>query len=298
MYAAASRHTKDSSRLREYAREIDKNKALKIAVGSGAALREYFLLRPGTYDNELVSLGKPGAEARLADRLQNSRAVSGRGDWLILGDVPIWHLAGPNFNRVLRTGPRSSQRRAAELRYEGVQSKSFRGEPEGPKQPTILSTAARGRRITVKATIDQSAVPADWKTISREPSKGGAEVGVGFAMKRVVPDGGIERGAPLITVGYGVLVGDAQVHLVQITRDGEHNIAVKRLAEAAVGAGRGKRALEVKVDPGNVSVTVDGKRVSFPWKPEGGDADGFAGFIFDGVGYASLAQPTVTVAGN
>ncbi|MEO7734684.1 MAG: hypothetical protein ABIY55_27250, partial [Kofleriaceae bacterium] len=113
-----------------------------------------------------------------------------------------------------------------------------------------------------------------------------------FAITRATPEGGIERGAPTITVAHAILVGPSRIRLVQIRRDGEHNIEVKQLAETAIAASRGRRALEVTVDPGTVTVTLDGKRASFPWKPDG-DGDGFAGFLFNGVGYAAIGQPTI-----
>jgi hypothetical protein len=50
------------------------------------------------------------------------------------------------------------------------------------------------------------------------------------------------------------------------------------------------------VEPGTVTVSVDGKRASFPWKPEG-EGDGFAGFLFNGVGYAAVGQPTIKSGG-
>jgi len=161
-----------------------------------------------------------------------------------------------------------------------------------------VSSAQRGRKVRVKATIDQSNAPAEWKSNARTKGQGGGEVGVIFGMRRVVPDGGIEKGAPEITIGYAVLVGDSKVRLIQLTRDGEHRLARRELADANIGGGRGKRALEVKVEGGSVSVSVDGKRVSLPLKASPAELDGFVGFVFDGVGYASLAQPAITVGGN
>jgi hypothetical protein len=40
---------------------------------------------------------------------------------------------------------------------------------------------------------------------------------------------------------------------------------------------------------------VDGKRVSLPWKPVGDTAEGFAGFVFHGLGYAAIEKPSITV---
>ena len=91
-----------------------------------------------------------------------------------------------------------------------------------------------------------------------------------------------------------VLVGADRVRLVQLTRDGEHNLAVTQLAEQGLGGGRGARALEVAVEPGKVTATVDGKRVAFPWKPAG-EPDGFIGLAFFGAGYAQLTHPSIAV---
>ena len=116
-----------------------------------------------------------------------------------------------------------------------------------------------------------------------------------FALSRVMPDSGIEPGVPEVTIGYAVLVGLDRVRLVQITRDGEHVVFVKQLADAALGPGaRGRRALEVTVEPGIVAISVDGKRASFPVK-QARDADGFAGFLFNGPGYATLSSPSIVV---
>jgi TolB-like protein len=293
MYAAASRHTKDSYKLKDYAKEIDKNKALKLAVGSKSPLlREYFLLRQ-PHESDLQRMGDPKSAERLADSVQSARDVRER-EMLILGDLPTWYLSGPSFNARLRTGPRANRLRAAELRYEGS-LRETRGGQEPPKEPVILSTAVRGRKVTVKATIDQSGPPADWRSNARAGTPGGGEVGIAFAMRRLQPDGSIVKGAPAITVAYAVLFGDGKVRLVQITRDGEHNLAVKELADAGIPRASGKRAVEVKVDAGSVSVVVDGKRVSLPWKVAAGETEGFVGYLFSGVGYASLAQPAITV---
>jgi hypothetical protein len=293
MYGAAARHTKDSYRLKQFAAEIDKNKALKQAVGPGAPprLRELFLMSPESSGSDLERLSQPAQAQRLSDSLEGGRDIS-QGERVLFGDGPAWRMIAPNFGVITRSGPRSSKLRTDELRYEGALERS-RGGDKPPSEPVLFVTSVRGRRVSVRATIDQSPPPAEWKRYARTPAQGGAEVGVAFAISRVTPEGGIERGAPTITVAHAVLVGADRVRLVQIRRDGEHHIELKQLAEAAIGASRaGRRALEVTVEPGSVTVTLDGKRASFPWKAEG-EGDGFAGFLFNGVGYAAVGQPTI-----
>jgi len=288
LYAAASSHSKDSYHLRQYAQEIDKNKKLKGLVGPGAPplLREYFLLRPGSYDSDLQRLGEPASQKRLASSVASSREI-GEGHRILLGDLPAWRKLGMGLGSSLATGPRTSALRADEIRYEGWEDKP-------PSVPNILVTGLRGRRFTVRGTIDQGAAPPDFGVKARSP-KGGGEVGVAFAITRIVPDGGIVRGAPPVTIAYAALVGDDRVRLVKIERDGEHKIHLTDLAQADVGAPRApRRSLEVKVEPGTVSVTVDGKRAQLPWKPDG-EGEGFAGLIFAGSGYASFSKPTIEV---
>jgi hypothetical protein len=191
----------------------------------------------------------------------------------------------------VRRGPRSTELRADDLRYEGTASE---GKP--PKKPIILASAMRGRKLTFRLTIDQSPPPADWPSMDKAHSTGGGEVGVLFGLNRLVGYGGIKDGVPAITIGHAVIVGDGRVRLVQILRDGEYNIELRRLGEASLpGSRTGKRPMEVMVDPGTVTVSLDGKRVSLPWKPEGDSADGFAGFVFNGVGHAVIDKPTITV---
>lgn len=292
MYGAASRHTKESHRLNEYAKEIDRNKKLKLIVGPGAAplLRELFLLRSDKSDSELERLRDPAQEKRLNDAVESGRDISER-ELVLFGDLPAWRLVSPTFGVAVRSGPRTSRLRTDELRYEGVMQTS-RGVDKPPSEPVLLPTSARGRRLTIRASIDQSPPPSGWRRYAKDAPQGGGEVGVAFAITRVVPEGGIQRGAPAVAIAYAVLVAGDRVRLVQVTRDGEHHIDVKQLAEAGIGARAGRRSLEVVVEPGTVTAGVDGKRASFPWKPDG-DADGFVGFMFNGVGYASISQPSV-----
>jgi len=299
MYGAASRHTKASHRLSQYAKEIDKNKKLKLLVGPGAPalLRELYLLKPGSYESDLERLSQPAQQQRLGDSVESGRDVSQR-ERVLFGDVPAWRMIAPTFGVTVRSGPRSSMIRTDELRYEGVLQETLRGADKAPAEPVLFVTNVRGRRLSVRASIDQSAPPAGWKRYAKTPPQGGGEVGVAFAITRVTPEGGIQRGAPAIAVAHAVLVGNDRVRLVQIQRDGEHKITVKQIADAAIGAARaGRRPLEVTVEPGTVTVSVDGKRASFPWKPQG-DGDGFAGFIFHGVGYASVASPSIKSGGG
>lgn len=292
MYGAAARHTKDSYRLKQFATEIEDNKALKQVVGPGARplLRELFLLSPESHASELERLSQPAQAQRLSDAVQSGRDISQR-ERVLFGDVPTWRLLAPNFGVNTRTGPRSSKLRTDELRYEGT-AESSRGGDQPPSEPVLFVTSVRGRRVNIRASIDQAPPPPEWKRYARTPAQGGAELGVAFAITRVTPEGGIERGAPTITIAHAILVGTSRIRLVQIRRDGEHHIEVKQLAETAIAASRGRRALEVTVDPGTVTVVLDGKRASFSWKPEG-DGDGFAGFLFNGVGYAAISQPAI-----
>jgi len=291
MYAAAARHTKDSYKLKGYAKEIEKNKELAIAYKAASPLAQ-----------ELYRISGRGGEVRASDPKRLSRDVEsardirerggrGDGDYILLGDLPVWRMLGRAMWTYTRTGPRTSRRRTAELRYETVPDRSLKHEPA----PVVFATPLRGKRFTARAQIDQSAAPPEWRPGDRNPPTGGGEVGVAFALSRVTPEGGIEHNAPLVTIAYAVLVATDRVRLVQITRDGENEIEVKQLADAQVGAGRGgPRALEVTVEPGKVNASVDGKRVAFPWKPAG-DPDGFVGYIFNGPGYASLSRASIAV---
>jgi hypothetical protein len=122
---------------------------------------------------------------------------------------------------------------------------------------------------------------------------GGAEVGVAFGLKRVLPEGGIVRGAPLVIVGHAIVANDGKVTLVQITRDGEHNVELKPLAEAKVAAGLGRRELDVSVEADKVNVKIGNDSVSLPYKP--GDGDGFVGFLFRGLNHAAISEPRIQV---
>jgi TolB-like protein len=289
LFAAASRHTKDSYRLQEYAEEIEKNGRLKQLLGPGAPprLRERFLLRPDTHESDLQRLSKPGSQKELVGSVDTARDIS-ENERVLFGGLPAWRVVGPSLGVAVHSGPRSSLLRTDELRYEGW--KSFKAPPS---EPVVFATSLRGRRLAIRASIDQSAPPADWRPEVEPRPEGGAEVGVAFAINRIGPEGGIKPGAPAITVGYAVLVANDRARLVRILRDGEHRIDLKPLAEAGVDARAGRRLLEVKVEPGTVSVTVDGKQSAFPWKPEG-DGDGFAGFIFNGLGYAAISQASAS----
>jgi len=287
MYALASRHTKDSYRLKQYAEEIDKNKKLKLLVppGAPAELRELFLQNPEGYESQLERLSKPGQARKLNEAVESSRDLSHR-EHVVFGDLQTWELIAPNFGARTRSGPRSSRIRTDELRYQGTKA-----------DPVLFVTGVRGRRLSVRASIDQSAPSAGLYPYEKTPPPGGGEVGVAFAISRPTPEGGIERGTPTITVAHAVLVGKDRVRLVQIRRDGEHHLEVKQLADASIGgAGPGRRPLEVTVEPGKVTVSVGGKRATFPWKPEGA-GDGFAGFLFTGAGYAAISQPSIKVVG-
>ena len=153
----------------------------------------------------------------------------------------------------------------------------------------------------MRAFIDQS-LPSqnEWPRSSEDPGQPGSEAGVTFAMS---VDSRRSRTPPPARA-YAVLLGNDRVRLVQITFEPHRNSSldtyykIHQLAEVAVAAPKGsRRVLEVKVRPGTVLASLDGRRVaSFPWKPEG-DGEGFAGFIFNGIGYASLAQPSINEEG-
>jgi TolB-like protein len=293
MYAAASRHSKDSYQLREYATAIEDNKRLRQVVGPDAptGLREAFLLQPSRGASELARLTGPGSAKPLASALQSGRDISER-ERVIFAGVPTWRLIGPTFGALVRSGRRTSLLATDELRYEGW-SESSRGASRPPAAPVVFVTSVRTKRPVLRATLDASAAPADWRADSRPPPPGGGEAGVVFAIRRIVASGGIHEGAPPLAIATAVLVGPDRVRLVQILRDGEHRISVAPLGEAAIAPARGgRRALEVVVESGSVAVTVDGKRSAFAWKPDD-DGDGFTGFLFNGVGYASISGASI-----
>jgi TolB-like protein len=296
MYAAASRHTKDSYRLKEFAREIEKNKELKLAYAAAPALAHELYVVDGRSER---AAKKPDAAAqqRLVEDVESAREIResimrGSGGYLLFGDLPVWRMMGGTMGTHARTGPRSTRLRSDELRYEFVPGDRFASKR--PPEPLAFVTPVRAKRFTVKAQIDQSPPPPEWRPRSKTPPTGGGEVGVTFATARMMPDTSIQPGVPVITIGYAVLVGADRVRLVQITRDGEHTVEVKQLADAAVGGRAGRRSLEVTVEPSKVAVSVDGKRASFPWKPER-EGDGFVGFLFNGPGYASISKASIAV---
>ena len=299
MFAAASHHTKDSYRLKKYAEEIDKNKQLKIKLeGAPPAYRELWLLAGNIEDWLLKSPGDPKVQKRVRETLWRERELGehmGGQSMAIVNELPLWRMTRQVWGAVVRTGPRTTALRADDIRYEGTMSGGSRDE-KPPKEPMILASAMRGKRLTFRMTIDQSAPPADWPSQAKPQPVGGGEVGVLFGLNRLVPAGGIKQGVPAITIGYAATVADGRARLVQLLRDGEYKIEWRQLADAPLPGGRsGKRPMEVTVEPGSVTVSVDGKRVSLPWKPVGDTAEGFAGFVFHGLGYAAIEKPTITV---
>jgi TolB-like protein len=297
MFAAASHHTKDSYQLKKYAEEIEKNKKIKIGLeGAPAWVRELYLLGHELSDHERKTMNEPKGQKRLGDSLWREREIGERrgrhSDVVFINNVPLWRMTDQVWGTVLRSGPRTTALRADDVRYEGTLSGSD-GKP--PAKPMMLASAMRGRRFTFRLTIDQSAPPADWPSHAKPPV-GGGEVGVLFGLNRLVGAGGIKRGVPSTTIGYAVTVADGRVKLSQILRDGEYRIDRKILGEAPLPAPRGaRRPMEVTVDPGTVTVNIDGKRISLPWNPEGDTAEGFAGFVFDGLGYAVIDKPSIAV---
>jgi TolB-like protein len=299
MFAAASHHTKDSYQLKKYAEEIEKNKKLKIDLdGAPAWMRELYLLGHSLSDHERRTMNDPATQKRLRDTLWRERelgARTGRNPPVVLiNNLALWRMSDHAWGTILRTGPRTTALRADDIRYEGTLHRTGRDD-KPPAAPIVLASAMRGRRLTFRLTIDQSAPPPDWPS-QATPPVGGGEIGVLFGLNRLVPAGGIKRGIPAITIGYAVTVASGRVTLSQLLRDGEYRLERKIIGEAPVPAARaGKRPMEVTVDPGTVTVSIDGKRVSLPWKPEGDTAEGFAGFLFGGLGYATIEKPSITV---
>lgn len=287
MYAAASRHTKDSYQLKDYAKEIEKNKELKLAYAGAPPLVHELYVIEGASDSAIKKKSDPAAQQRLLEDVERAREIRERSAYILFGDIPVWRFLGTSFWTHVRTGPRTTKLRSDELRYEQVPDKSSKRTP----QPLLFATPIRSKRFTVKAQIDQSPPPPEWRTRSKTPPVGGGEVGIAFAVSRVTPEGGIQRDAPAVTIAHAVLIANDRARLVQITRDGEHNIEVKQLADAPLTGRTGRRSLEVTVDPTTVAVTVDGKRASFPLKSH--DTDGFVGFLFNGPGYASIAGASI-----
>jgi len=299
MFAAASHHTKDSYRLKKFAGEIDKNKQLKIKIESAPpAYHELYLLDRDIDDYLFKSPGDSKTQKRVTERLWHGRELSEgmRGQSMVLvNGLPLWRMTRQIWGAVVRTGPRTTALRADDIRYEGWINGHGR-DATPPSEPMILASAMRGKRLTFRMTIDQSPPPADWPNLTGAQQVGGGEVGVLFGLNRLVPAGGIKEGVPAITIGYAVTVSKGRARLIQVLRDGEYKIEWRQLADAAVPAGRsGKWPMEVTVDPGSVGVTVDGKRVSLPWKPVGDTAEGFAGLVFHGLGYAAIEKPSITV---
>jgi hypothetical protein len=294
MFAAASHHTKNSSELRTYAEEIDKNKQLKIQLGAAPAIvRELYLLGRKVCEYERKNLADPKVSERMNEDVWFGREVRDeRDDFVLINGLPLWRMTRHEDGVLIRTGPRTTDLRADDLRYEGTPY-GFDSERKPPKAPMILASGMRGGKLTFKLTIDQSRPPADWHRLVKDPPAGGGGVGVLFGLNRLV--GGIKEGAPAITIGYALTVAEGRARLSQILRDGEGNYELRKLADAPVAARPGKRPMEVTVDPGTVTVTLDGKRVSLPWKPVGDTAEGFAGFVFTGRGYATIEKPSITV---
>jgi TolB-like protein len=298
MFAAASRHCKDSYRLRGYAEEIEKNRALVALVGKSAPpeLRELYLLRHAS-PSELERLAQPNGADRLRQALSSGREIHER-QMVIVGDLPTWRAISPSMGASLRTGPRTSNLRADEIRYEGHDT-SWRGrgnEPPKPPKPSVLPTSARARRVTARFSVETTP-PADYNSWAKGPL-GPASAGFAFALDKIMAHA--PKGAQPQRVGWAVLVGaDPKARLVGIVRQPGGDMVLQPVAEADVGAPRGsRRQVEVTVQPGSVDIVVDGKRASLPWRPEPGRDEGFAGYAFDGIGYASVVSPRITTEGS
>jgi len=299
LFAAASRHCKDSYRLRTYAEEIDKNRALVALVGKDAPpeLRELYLLKHES-PSELERLRAPQAAERLRSSLQSAREIRERDRhaMILVSDLPTWRVIGPNMGALLRTGPRATDRRTDEVRYEGRDSSMNPAKPR-PVRPTVLATATRARKLTARFSVEATP-PADWKSYAKTPP-GPAAAGLVFGLDKIEARGPRE-GAPPATIGWAVLVGGDRARLVKLQRQAGGDVVTAPVAEADVGAARGpRRAVEVSVQPGTVEVTVDGKRAQLAWAAEpDASGEGFAGFVFDGAGYASIISPKFTTEGS
>jgi TolB-like protein len=287
MLALASRHTKDSYQLRKLAEEIDRNKQAKLRLAPASPeIRELYLL--GLEDREIELLKQPEARERLVGKLHSARQVRPQRGFILLHGIAVWDVSGHQWGVRLGTGPRTSNLKTDELRYEGVTPSHM----QPPSRPTLFPSAIRGKRLTIRAAIDQSPPPPDWVSFAKAPV-GGGEAGVAFAMTDVLHDVKVAKEGPPHTFAYAVLLAGDRVRLVQVTRNAEYKQEVTELAQAPIGPSQGKRAMEVGIEPGKVTVVVDRKRASFPWKPEG-DGDGFAGVAFYGLGYAAVSGLEVT----
>ncbi|HEX6241705.1 MAG TPA: CsgG/HfaB family protein, partial [Polyangiales bacterium] len=292
MWAAASRHTKDSYQLKQLAKEIEANKQLKLLVGTAPTpLRELYLLEPGTHISDLERTAK-GDAAKLREKLERAREVSERNGWVMFGGTPMWRFSRSNY-ATFRSGPRVGDMRAEELRYDGrPNDRGFNSE-----SPLILASALRSAQVKVSASVYQGAPPADFVRFKQDLA-GNGEVGVGFGLKRLAPEGSIERDAPLVTVGFAVLLVGDKAKLVRITRDGEHNVRLQPLSEAKITPPRTKQKFELKLESGSVALTLGSERVSLPLKATPSELDGYVGFVFRGSGYASVSEPRIQVGDN
>jgi TolB-like protein len=293
LFAAASHHSKDSYKLKELAKEIDKNKQLKLLLGTTPTpLRELYLLEPSTHISDLERLAK-GPSEDLQKKLERARELGDRGAFLLFNDIPTWFFSRSNYG-TLRTGQRSTGLRANELRYEGrVNGRSFTSEA-----PLFFASAQRGTQVSVSVSVYQGPAPAGFALFSKEPIAQSGELGIAFGLRRLTPEGGIERDAPLLSIGHAVMIVGDKLRLLRITRNGEHKLALVQLAEAPIKPPRDKQKLTLKVAAGAVAVTLGSQQVSFPLKLAPSELEGYVGFVFRGPGYASIAEPSIQVGGR
>jgi TolB-like protein len=293
-FAAASRHTKDSYKLKQLAEQIDKNKQLKQLIGTAStALRELFLLDPHTHISDFERFAKSTPEEQ-QKKLERARELSDRGAFLLFHGIGTWFFSKSNYG-TLRTNARSNAGAASELRYEG--------RPQGTRvynsEPLLITaTAQRGAQVAVSATVYQGPAPQDFVHWSKDPIPESGEVGIAFGLRRLTPEGSIERDAPILTIGHAVMIVGDKLKLLRITRNGEHKVAQVQLGEAKVTPPRTKQKLTVKVDPSAVSVSLGAQQLSFPLKLQASDIEGYVGFVFRGPGYASIAEPSIQVVGG
>lgn len=292
MYAAASRHSKDSYELKRLAEEIDKNKQLKLLVGSAPTpLRELYLIQPSLSHSELERLAK-GPSQELHKKLERAREIDERDSFVLFADMPVWRFSRSNY-ATLRTGPRRMGIASDEIRYDGrVNDRSFNSEA-----PLILASAQRGAQGSVSASVYQGPPPADFVRFKEGLTQSG-ELGIGFGLKQLRPEGGIERGAPPVTVGFALMLVGDKAKLVRISRDGEHRVTLVPLAEAKITPPTKPQKLELKLAAGSVALTLGSERVSLPFKAAPSELEGYVGFVFRGTGYASIAAPRIQVGSN
>jgi TolB-like protein len=285
LYVSLSKRSKDASKLRDYADEIEKNRRVQevvLAKTTSPLAREHWRLDPFT-SVELIQnvYGKGQPTAYGLESLHDLRDASAGpfAKYLILGDVPFWVVVKPD-GKLLRSGPRKDRLRFDELRYASAEDQA-RGRPVGA---LLVLDGARRREVGLRLRVDPR-LPADFLHRGAAPPR--AEVGVAFGLTDVEvlsPDDPQAR--PLR--GMAVLVGREAVRLVTVESDRRRetfDVAVKEEQRVELPAGK-PFDLAVRVGGGVVAVTVDGKAVKLRLP---GDPEGAFGLVFRGKGYAGVS---------